>query len=389
MEAGFDYLLMRPRIKQRFLRVSGMFLVMVGAILLSGGIAYYVYAFKARSDLDNLNYSVVTTQPINDNALTVSQPELVDPVPVTTVDTVVETVISTPNNLQVIALTLKDSQVTTDDSNSQVVVREIEKVSDVEQVSVVQSSVETISEPVAPPEAGVVTASTSPPVVESPPLQISSSAIASQQLYPGDSLKATYWNNPFQSETDSSLDSSYLRGFKPIDSTSFQPQGTLSAPTHLIIPSIEVETDVRGLEILNLGDSQAYETPNHVVGHIAERSNPGERGSVWLFGHLESPVSGEGNVFYNLPKIPNLLRQGQDVYAIVSNGESSYLYKLTEAFVVHQDQMNLSYAHLKTLKPEFAQLDPSGANIHFVACVPRLVYDHRIVVSGTLVGVRT
>ena len=389
MEAGFDYLLMRSRIPQRILRVSGMFLVVVGAILLLGGVAYYVYAFKARSDLDKLNISVVATQPVTNDVPAVSQPEVVAAAPVTTVDTIVETVIVPPSNPSVVASTSSEPVVPVDDSTNQVVVREVERVSDVENVSILPSSAKPISDPVAPSAPDDVTTSTSPPVVESPPPQIPSSAIASQQLYPGEAIKATYWNNPLRYETDSSSVSSYLQGFKPIDSRSSQPPGTLPGPTQLIIQSIEVDSKVNGLEIVNLGDSQAYETPKHVVGHIAERSNPGERGSVWLFGHLESPVSGEGNVFYNLPKIPNLLRQGQDVFAIVSNGEASYLYKITEAFVVHQDQMTLNYAHLKTLKPEYAQLDPSGANIHFVACVPRLVYDHRIVVSGELVGVRT
>jgi sortase (surface protein transpeptidase) len=32
--------------------------------------------------------------------------------------------------------------------------------------------------------------------------------------------------------------------------------------------------------------------------------------------------------------------------------------------------------------------DNGEANIHLVACVPRLVYDHRIIVTGELVGVK-
>ena len=141
------------------------------------------------------------------------------------------------------------------------------------------------------------------------------------------------------------------------------------------------------LEILDLGDRKAYETPDNVVGHIPSTSSPGELGSQWLFGHLESPIVGEGNVFHNLPKIPGLLRESEDVFAVVESGPRSYLYKLTEAVVVHQDDMSLNYGRLRAQKPEFAQLTPTNANLHLVACVPSLVYDHRIVVSGELVGI--
>ena len=165
--------------------------------------------------------------------------------------------------------------------------------------------------------------------------------------------------------------------------------GTLAPPTHLVIPSIGVDSDVSGLEILDLGDSTAYETPKHVVGHIPELSNPGEMGGTWFFGHLESPIAGEGNVFYNLPKIPDLLRRGEDVYVVVDNGSRSYLYQITEAFVVGQEELKLDYGYLQTIRPEYAQLDPEGANIHLVACVPKLVYDSRLVVSGRLVGIRS
>ena len=179
-----------------------------------------------------------------------------------------------------------------------------------------------------------------------------------------------------------------LRGFKPVDSSQAAAPGTLIPPTRIIVPSIAIDSNVDELAILNLGDSRAYETPKHVVGHIPVSSNPGELGSLWLFGHLESPIAGEGNVFYNLPQIPDLLRKGEEVFTIVEAGETSYLYQITEAFVVHQSDLKMDYTYLQTLRPEYAQLDPGGANIHLVACVPRFVYDSRLVVSGKLVSIR-
>ena len=166
-----------------------------------------------------------------------------------------------------------------------------------------------------------------------------------------------------------------MQGFRPLDPITIPAKGTLDSPTRIIIPSIGVDSKVASLQIMDLGNSRAYETPKHVVGHIPELANPGERGSTWLFGHLESPIAGEGNVFYNLPKIPDLLRKGRDVYVVLYSGSTSFLYRVTETRVVHQDDMKL--------------YDLGGPNVHLVACVPRLVYDHRIVVTGELVGIRT
>jgi LPXTG-site transpeptidase (sortase) family protein len=109
-----------------------------------------------------------------------------------------------------------------------------------------------------------------------------------------------------------------------------------------------------------------------VVGHIPETANPGEKGSGWYFGHLESPIRGEGSVFYDLPKIPSLLRQGEKVYIIVENGEDSFLYQVTETKVVPEDQLKL--------------YDLKEPTVILVTCVPRLIYDHRLVVTAKLVG---
>ena len=205
--------------------------------------------------------------------------------------------------------------------------------------------------------------------------QISPSAIAAQHPYPGEAIKATYWSNPLEYEPASYVESSLIQGFVALDPSQLMTLGTLPAPTRIIIPSIGVDSDVMGLEILDLGDSRAYDTPKHVVGHIPQSANPGERGSTWLFGHLESPIAREGNVFYNLPKVPDLLRKGQEVYTIVENGTSSYLYRITETKVIHQDDIQL--------------FDSGGPLVHMVVCVPRFVYDHRLIVTGELVGIRT
>jgi LPXTG-site transpeptidase (sortase) family protein len=205
-------------------------------------------------------------------------------------------------------------------------------------------------------------------------VEISPAAILGQQVYPGQALSPPFWGNPLAAEEPSSTEASLIQDFRLLDSSMAVPVGTLSGPTRIFIPSIGVNSKVDSLKILDLGDSRAYETPKHVVGHIPQTANPGEAGSVWLFGHLESPIQGEGNVFSNLPQIPDLLRKGENVYAVVENGQDSYLYRITETKVVHQDDL--------------AMYDTGESTIHLVTCVPRWVYDHRLIVTGQLVGVK-
>jgi LPXTG-site transpeptidase (sortase) family protein len=198
-------------------------------------------------------------------------------------------------------------------------------------------------------------------------------------IYPGVRLHPKYWANPLWAGTDEFTYSYGVApklpdGFRAMSASEVLAPHLGSKTTRITVPSIGVESDIKELEIVNLGDSRAYETPKNAVGHIPESSNPGESGNGWFFGHLESPIKGEGNVFQRLPDIPEQLRNGDDVYVTLENEEGHvFLYKVTATDVVHQDDMRL--------------YDTDGASITLVACVPRLVYDHRILVTADLVGI--
>ena len=152
-------------------------------------------------------------------------------------------------------------------------------------------------------------------------------------------------------------------------------RGEGSRTSRITIPLIDVDSEIQELDILNLGDSRAYETPKHLVGHIPQSPNPGEIGNAWYFGHLESPIKGEGNVFHRLPEIPDLLRDGDDVFVELESVDGRiYLYKTTRTEVMHEDDLKL--------------YGSDTAQLTLVACVPRLVYDHRIVVTAELVGIK-
>ena len=135
-----------------------------------------------------------------------------------------------------------------------------------------------------------------------------------------------------------------------------------------------MDSAIKELAILDLGGSRAYETPANTVGHIPATANAGEANSSWFFGHTESPTMGEGSVFFNLRDIPDKLRRGEDVYIIAVNEQRKYLYRATSSQVVHQRELRLYETGLAT--------------IHLVSCVPRLVYDHRLIISGELIAIK-
>ena len=196
-------------------------------------------------------------------------------------------------------------------------------------------------------------------------------------IYPGYQVHPKYWSAPLWAgvdpyvHEDPGLPAGFaaLRGYDPVE-----PARGFGVARRISIPSIGVVSGVVELQILDLGDSLSYETPVNTVGHIPETSNPGQLGNGWFFGHLESPVRGEGNVFQHLPEIPKLLQNGDPVYITIESDEGEFLYQATETVQVHQDDLRLQ--------------DTENASITLVACVPRLVYDHRLLVTAELVGVK-
>ncbi|MFH1560717.1 MAG: sortase [Chloroflexota bacterium] len=195
-------------------------------------------------------------------------------------------------------------------------------------------------------------------------------------LYPGSLLPSLYWNDPRRADVDYDSYSSLFEGFAPLDGDALpEDTGKLTAPTRIEIPAIGLASTVKALEILNYGDARGWETPKDVVGHIPTTASPGEVGNGYYFGHLLSPVKGEGSVFRNLIRIPDLLRKGQDVYIILYNEvDTAYLYQ-----VVQTGEVQAS---------DFVLEDTSDATVTLVACVPAYVYDHRFLVTAKLVGVK-
>ena len=201
-------------------------------------------------------------------------------------------------------------------------------------------------------------------------------------LYPAIYIHPKFWAQPLWAGGEpyaynpANPDTTLPDGFRAVSAMDDAlRRGDGSLTSRITIPLIDVDSEIQELDILNLGDSRAYETPKHLVGHIPQSPNPGELGNAWYFGHLESPIKGEGNVFHRLPEIPDLLRDGDDVFVELENVDGRiYLYKTTRTEVMHEDELEL--------------YGSDTAQLTLVACVPRLVYDHRIVVTAELVGIK-
>lgn len=195
---------------------------------------------------------------------------------------------------------------------------------------------------------------------------------SSQRLFPGESLSFQYWADPWAAEPVTPTDDPSAQGFLPVNPASLGSVGSLPRATRISIPAIGLEADIDELEILDLGDAKAYETPNNVVGHIPGSANSGEAGNNWLFGHLESLIRGEGSIFYSLPEIPNLLRRGERVYIILDTPSGEYLYEASETDLIHKTEL--------ILYPSDQPL------LTLVTCYPRFKYDKRLLVTANLVG---
>ena len=324
----------------------GVALIVVGALMLVAGGGYYAYSANARSQLDHLNFTVADAAPAPSARASTASLQ--------------------PNNAALQSPPLAQPQRTTpavDRSPAQSPAA----------VAASQAPVPAAANPVAPPADS--TAQQSAPRAPLPPSSYAA-------LYPATQIHPKFWGNPLWSDSEPYLYAAanpapgLPPGFRALSATedALAP-GEGAFTTRMTIPAIGVDSDITELAILNIGSANAaYETPAHLVGHIPQSPNPGELGNAWYFGHLESPIRGEGSVFKRLPEIPALLRDGDDVFIqLATQDGNTYLYKVSETEVMHQDDLRMYNA--------------DAARITLVACVPRLVYDHRILVTAELVGV--
>ena len=330
----------------------GVALIVVGALMLVAGGGYYAYSANARSQLDHLNF-------------TVADAALADPAPSARAAASLQ-----PNNAALQSPPPSQPQIA-----AQAIDRSTAQAADSTAATAAsQAPIPAATNPADTPPADS-TAQQSAPRAPLPPSSYAA-------LYPATQIHPKFWGNPLWADSEPYLYAAanptpaLPPGFRALSATddALTP-GEGAFTTRMTIPAIGVDSDITELAILNIGSANAaYETPAHLVGHIPQSPNPGELGNAWYFGHLESPIRGEGSVFKRLPEIPALLRDGDHVFIeLATQDGNTYLYKVSETEVMHQDDLRMYTA--------------AAARITLVACVPRLVYDHRILVTAELVGV--
>ena len=145
------------------------------------------------------------------------------------------------------------------------------------------------------------------------------------------------------------------------------------SPIRIVIPVLGIDSIVEDLGVEITSNSRSWETPKNVVGHIPSTAKPSEEGSGWYFGHLESPIRGEGNVFRRLPEIPRLVKEDRSVLIYIQDINRTYLYEVYKADVVYQDELFIK--------------DSGIRDIFLVTCYPRLKYDYRIIITAAMIGV--
>ena len=143
-------------------------------------------------------------------------------------------------------------------------------------------------------------------------------------------------------------------------------------PGKISIPILNLTAPVENLAIVEKDGRMVYETPKNLVGRIPSSPNQPDTFTGWYFGHLESPLKGEGNVFHNLPEIAEHLIDGNEVLISLGKPGKELVYQVTKSEVLHESDLEL--------------YDPGLGKIILVTCSNRPIYDHRQLVTATLVG---
>ncbi len=158
-------------------------------------------------------------------------------------------------------------------------------------------------------------------------------------------------------------------GFTPLNSSDAQPLGALPPAERISVPELGInvkmsQVSLTGAAIVNYSDGM------DPAEYAAVQANPGERGAIWLFGS-----AGKGaDAFGGLSDAAEFLDADEDLLIYVNSGEQLYLYGATHTDVIPADDLRLSSS--------------DRATIHLAVPVPSGFYDHFLVLSGELVGVK-
>jgi hypothetical protein len=159
-------------------------------------------------------------------------------------------------------------------------------------------------------------------------------------------------------------------GFNQMPSSAAWPVGTQPAATRLIVPSLGIDVKLDELSVTGSSIVSYASGDNPAAGYSTVSANPGERGAMWLFG----PAGQGTHSFSSLTRSGELLKDGREVLMFVNTAGQNYLYAATHSEVIPASDLRLN--------------STDRATVHLVVPVPSGLYDHFLVLSGELVGVK-
>lgn len=159
-------------------------------------------------------------------------------------------------------------------------------------------------------------------------------------------------------------------GYSEMPSAAAWPVGTQPPASRLIVPALGIDARLDEVSVSGSSIARYASADNPAAGYSSVTANPGERGAMWLFG-----PSGAGvRSFGSLTRAPRLIAEGEEVLMFVNTSDRDYLYAATHSEVVRDTELRLNSSN--------------RATVHLVVPVPNGWYDHFLIVSGELVGVR-
>ena len=240
-------------------------------------------------------------------------------------------------------------------------------------VSVPTETVRAWTQPPARPTATAVSVPTVE-LIEGVPPEVVHYEFDFAALYPANQTNPRFWANPLFAGTGPFGGSTIPDGFEFVSNlAAFRGNDVSDEAKTIRIPSIDLIAPVAELIILQEDSGARYEQPINLVGHIPETPNPGQLGNGWYFGHLESPILGEGNIFNRLPEVVEMIKN-DPVDVIIETDREAFLYRVTGANVIPKEELTLYRT--------------DTATVTLVASFPSRVYSHRLLITAELIAAR-
>jgi sortase (surface protein transpeptidase) len=155
------------------------------------------------------------------------------------------------------------------------------------------------------------------------------------------------------------------------------PQDLFPRAERIVIPAIDVDSKIVDLYPEKNDDgSLQWQTPKFSVGKFYTSPEPGAATDVWLWGHLQSYIRREGNVFERLPEVASYLANGEAVDVYIYAGNKVWVYRIIGAQIVKPEEIGTLLGH-----------SSNEPTVNLVTCWPPQGYWNRFIATAKLLQV--